>query len=77
MKTHKKGNVDFNVTLVTDTIVADVSTEHHPLEKYLSSFATFFMPLTLLRDVLQYLTFEFSPICLNKCPSLEFIQLAF
>lgn len=77
MNTHKKGNVDFNVMLVTDTIVADVSTEHHPLEKYLSSFATFFMPLTLLRDVLQYLTFEFSPICLNECPSLEFIQLAF
>lgn len=74
--THKKGNVNFNIMLVTDTAVEDVSTEHHPVEKYLSNFAAFFMPLTLLRGALQYLAFEFSPLCLNKWPSLEFIQLA-
>lgn len=63
---NQKGNVAFTVMLVTDTVVEDVSTEHLPVEKYLSNFATFFMPLTLLRDALQYVTFEFSSICLNK-----------
>lgn len=60
-----------------DTIVEDIPAEHHPSEKYLSDFATYFIPLTPLRDVPQCLTFEFSPICSNKCPSLEFIQLIF
>lgn len=50
--TTKKGHVDFNIMFVTDTTVVDVSSEHHPVEKYLSGFANYFMFLTLLRDIL-------------------------
>jgi len=37
--------------LATDTVVEDVSIEHHPVERYLSGSATYFILLTLLRDV--------------------------
>lgn len=47
----KKGHVDFHIMFVTDIIVEYISTEHYPVEKYLSDFATYFMLLTILRDV--------------------------
>lgn len=76
-QTKQKARIDFNIVFETDTIVEDIPAEHHPAEKNLTGFATYFVPLPPLRDVLQCLTFEFSPICLNKCPPLEFIQLVF
>lgn len=48
----KKGHPDFNVMFATDTVVVNVSSGHHPMEKYLLGFTTYFVLLILLRDVL-------------------------